>query len=276
MVMGPTHAISGAAAWLVSSAVAAQLGGYMQSPIELTTYTVACAGAALLPDLDTSGRVTKNRGGATVARTFGVASLFLAECVEKASLGIYQVTKSKRDGRRTNGHRTFTHTWLFAAALGAGVGFLAERYGRTAVVIALFFLFGLGIRGLMAEAARSSGWLMITALSGLAAYVAIDTLPADRGYPLLGLSVGIGCLVHTFGDMITKAGCPVLWPLPIRGERWFEVGMPDKIAVRAGGTVEKTILVPAFTALAILGVIISVPGVASLLSRLLGRLSSSA
>jgi len=275
MVMGPTHAISGAAAWLVGSAVAAQLGGYMQSPIELTTYTVACAGAALLPDLDTSGKVTKNKGGATVARTFGVASLFLAECVEKASLGIYKLTRSKRDGKRNNGHRTFTHTWIFAGALGAGIGYLAESYGKTAVAIALFFLFGLGIRGLMADRAKASGWVMITALSALAAYVAIDTLPAGRGYPLLGLSVGIGCVVHTFGDMITKAGCPVLWPLPIRGERWFEVGMPDKIAVRAGGTVERTVLVPAFTALAVLGVIISVPGVAALLSRLLGQLASS-
>ncbi|TQS46592.1 metal-dependent hydrolase [Cryptosporangium phraense] len=275
MVMGPTHAISGAAAWLVGSAVAAQLGGYMQSPIELTTYTVACAGAALLPDLDTSGRVTANKGGATVARTFGIVSLFLAECVEKVSLGVYTVTRSRRDAKRRNGHRTFTHTWLFAAGLGFGVGYLAERYGRTAVVIALFLLFGLGIRGLMADAAKSSGWIIVTALSALAAYVAIDTLPADRGYPLLGLSVGIGCVVHTFGDMITKAGCPVLWPLPIRGRRWHEVGMPDRIAVRAGGTVERTVLVPAFTVLAVLGVIIAVPGVAALLSRALSRLSST-
>lgn len=275
MVMGPTHAISGAAAWLVGSAVAAQLGHYMQSPVELTTYTIACAGAALLPDLDTSGKVTKNQGGATIARTFGVVSLFAAECVEKFSLGVYKLTRSRRDGKRRNGHRTFTHTWLFAAGVGAGVGYLAENYGKMAVAISLFFLFGLGIRGLMADRAKASGWLIVTALSALAAYVAIDTLPAGRGYPLLGLSVGIGCVVHTFGDMITKAGCPVLWPLPIRGERWFEVGMPDKIAVRAGGTVERTVLVPAFTVLAVLGVVVSVPGVADLLSRLLGRLSST-
>ena len=265
--MGPTHAISGAAAWLVGSAVAAHFGAYLQSPLELTTYTIACAGAALLPDLDCSGRVTANRGGATVAHTFGIVSLFAAECVEKTSLGVYNLTRSRRDGRRRNGHRTFTHTWIFAALVGTGVGSLAEHYGKIAVVISLFLLFGMGIRGLLAESAKSSGWVIITALSALAAYVAIDLLPADRGYPLLGLAVGAGCLVHTLGDMITKAGCPVLWPLPIRGERWYEIGLPDAIALRAGGAVEKAVVVPLFLAVAVLGVIISVPGVTTLVSH---------
>ena len=48
------------------------------------------------------GQVTSNQGGATVAHTFGVVSLFAAECVEKFSLGVYNVT-DREDGRRHNG-----------------------------------------------------------------------------------------------------------------------------------------------------------------------------
>src|SRR5204863_241422 len=76
---------------------------------------------ALLPDMDLSGRVTTDQGGATVAHTFGVISLFVAECVEKLSLGIYDLTRTRRDPRRDNGHRTFTHTLPFTAGVGVGV-----------------------------------------------------------------------------------------------------------------------------------------------------------
>jgi membrane-bound metal-dependent hydrolase YbcI (DUF457 family) len=275
MVMGPTHATSGAAAWLVGSVVAAHVWGYEQSVLELATYTTACAGAALLPDLDSSGAVLKNKGGATIARTFGVASLFVAECVEKASLGVYRLTAARRDPRRHNGHRTLTHTWLFAAAIGSSVGSLAERYGKVVVVVALFLLFGLAVRGLMAEAAKASGWLIVTALAAFAAYVAVDLLPAGRGYPLLGLAVGGGCLVHTFGDMITRKGCPVLWPLPIRGRRWHEVGLPDVVALRAGGAVERAVVLPLFLVVAVVAAVAMIPGAQALVGHLVTRVSSS-
>jgi Predicted membrane-bound metal-dependent hydrolase (DUF457). len=93
-------------------------------------YTAVCAGSALLPDLDVSGRVFRNRGGATAARTFGVVSLFLAECVEKLSLGIYLLTRTKKDPRRRNGHRTFTHTLVFAILIGALISLLVGPLGK--------------------------------------------------------------------------------------------------------------------------------------------------
>ncbi len=80
-MMGPSHALSGSAAWLAGSWALAQFAGVSQSPLEVAVGTAVCAGGALLPDLDMSGKVTRNQGGATVARTFGVASLFVAEVV---------------------------------------------------------------------------------------------------------------------------------------------------------------------------------------------------
>lgn len=251
MVMGPTHAMSGAAAWLIGVGAITTATGYEQSPIELAVYTAVCAGSALLPDLDCSGRVLSNQGGSTVARTFGVVSLFVAECVEKFSLGVYKLTQSKKDGKRRNGHRTFTHTWIFAALVGFGLSALVTNYERWTVIVTLFLTLGLAIRGLLAEWARKSGWVLITITTTAITITAIQNLPVDRGYPLLGIAVGIGCFVHTLGDMITRAGCPVLWPMPIKGERWYEIGLTNSIALRAGGRLETAVLLPLLTILTV-------------------------
>lgn len=247
MVMGPTHAMSGAMAWLAGTGVTASLLGYHQKPVELAVYTAVCAGAALLPDLDTSGAVLKNAGGATVARAFGRVSLFAAEVIEKFALLIYRVTKTKKDSKRTNGHRTLTHTWVYNVLLGVGIAALCNWLGKPAVVAILFLTFGLAVRGLMAEWARKSGWLLVTVLSAGAAGLAILTLPGEQGYPLLGLAVGAGGIIHTIGDMITRQGCPVLWPLIVGRERWYEFGLPDVVAIRAGGKFEKIVLLPVLT-----------------------------
>ncbi|MGH8877470.1 MAG: metal-dependent hydrolase [Stackebrandtia sp.] len=251
MVMGPTHAVSGAAAWMVASAVGETAFDFHQSPMTLALGTIACTGAALLPDLDCSGRVLKNRGGATVARTFGVASLFLAECVEKFALGVYKITRSKKDGKKSNGHRTFTHTWVFAALLGVGIGALAYNFGRIAIAITMFLLTGLAIRGVMNEWAKKQGWWIITLISLAVAVGLHQEKPDHRAYMVLGAAVGIGCVVHTFGDMITKMGCPVLFPVPIKKKRWYDIGVPDRIAIRAGSKVEEKVLMPLFVTIAV-------------------------
>jgi membrane-bound metal-dependent hydrolase YbcI (DUF457 family) len=271
MVMGPTHAVSGALAWLAGAGLIESVLGRPQSSTELVVYTAVCAGSALLPDLDCSGRVTANRGGATVARTFGVASLFIAECVEKFSLGVYLLTRTRKDRKRTNGHRTFTHTWVFAGLLGYGVTLLAARYGKPAVVAVLFLTVGLAVRGLMADWARRSGWLLTTLVSASATFLALQVLPAGPDYSLLGVAVAAGCLVHTIGDMITKAGCPVLWPVPVGPRLWFEFSLPDPIAVRAGGNFEKAALMPLLTIGTVVAAVYQISDVRDLLATLLAE-----
>jgi hypothetical protein len=266
MVMGPTHAVSGAAAWLAGAGVTAAVLGHRQSTVELAVYTAVCAGSALLPDLDCSGAVLRNKGGATVARTFGVASLFLAEVVEKTSLVVYRLTKTRHDEKRTNGHRLLTHTWLFNVLLGLGAAWLCESVGKNAVVAVLFFTFGLAVRGLMADVARKSGWILITALSAAAAALAVMTLPADRGYPLLGLAVGAGGVIHTLGDMITRHGCPVLFPIIWRQQRWWEFGVPDAVAVKVDGWFERAVLLPGLGLVAIAAGLWAVPSTRAVLT----------
>jgi len=241
-MLGPSHALSGAAVWLAASFGATEFAHFHQSPAQIAIGTAMCAGGALVPDLDLSGRVTADKGGATVAHTFGVVSLFAAECIEKVSLGVYDVTKTHRDPHRHNGHRTLTHTLIFTGLAGLGVYAACARYGKIAVLITLFLSFAMALRGLFARWSKRAGWLLITAVAGWATYVAYDHLSAGRGYPVLGISIGSGCLVHLLGDVITKEGCPLFWPLPIARRTWFDVGVPNAIAVKVGGAMEVIVL----------------------------------
>ncbi|ROT29318.1 metal-dependent hydrolase [Micromonospora sp. HM5-17] len=250
-MMGPSHALSGAAVWLAGSWALDQFAGYEQSPLAIAVGTAVCAGGALFPDLDMSGKVTANKGGATVARTFGVVSLFIAEVVEKISLGVYHATRQKRDPDRDNGHRTLTHTLPFTVLVGWGTTALCNAYGKWAVISILFFMIGLALRGLFDEWAKRAGWVVITLLSAAAAYFTYLHLPGDRGYPMLGLAMGVGCFVHILGDMITRNGVPILWPIPIKRRMWMMIGLPNKIAITAGGKVEKTVLRTVFTVIAL-------------------------
>jgi membrane-bound metal-dependent hydrolase YbcI (DUF457 family) len=247
-MMGPAHALSGAAVWLAGSWVAREYLDYPQSATTIAIGAAVCAGAALLPDLDLSGRVTANKGGAIVAHSFGIFSLFLAEVVEKISLGIYNVTKARHDPHRENGHRTFTHTLPFAVLMGGLATWLASEYGRWAVIGILFVMFGFALRGLFHNWAHRAGWLLITLISGGAAYGAYLLLPTvHRGYEMIGVAVGVGCLVHLLGDALTRAGVPIFWPLPTGGKRmWRMVGLPNAISIEAGGKVETRVLAVVF------------------------------
>ena len=251
-MMGPSHALSGAAVWLTGSWALEQFAGYDQSPLAIAVGTAVCAGGALFPDLDLSGKVTRNQGGATVARTFGVFSLFIAEVMEKVSLGVYTATKLSKDPERHNGHRTLTHTLPFTVLVGWGTTALCTAYGKWAVISILFFMIGLALRGLFDEWAKKAGWVIVTLVSLASAYFTYLNLPGDRGYPMLGLAVGVGCFVHLMGDIITSAGVPILWPIPIKRRMWRMIGIPNKVAVEVGGKVETVVLRTAFTIVAVL------------------------
>jgi membrane-bound metal-dependent hydrolase YbcI (DUF457 family) len=266
-MMGPSHALSGAAVWLGGSWALEYFADYHQSPLELAVGTAVCAGGALLPDIDLSGRVITGQGGATVARAFGRVSLFVAEVVEKASLAVYTVTRMRDDPDRDNGHRTLTHTLPFAAGMGALTTWACTAGGRWAVMGVLFLMLGLALRGLFHTVAQKLGWIPITLISAAAAYGTWLYLPPDRGYPLLGVAVGVGCVVHLLGDVITRAGVPILWPLPTGRRLWRMIGLPDAVALTSGSPVETRLLRGAFTVISLAAIAgLAAPTVAEWLS----------
>jgi membrane-bound metal-dependent hydrolase YbcI (DUF457 family) len=253
-MMGRSHALSGAATWLAGSWVMEQFYDKHQSPLYIALGAAVCAGGALLPDLDLSGKVTTGQGGATVAHTFGPVSMFISEVIEKLSLGIYTATRLSHDPKRDYGHRTFTHTLPFTVLMGWGATALCQRFGKWAVLPILFLMIGLALRGVFEHWAKRAGWVITTLVAAGGAYYAFLNLDSGAGYPLIGFAVGIGCFVHLMGDIITSAGVPILWPIPTGVKRirlWRMIGVPNTLAVEVGGKVETVVLTGLFTIISI-------------------------
>lgn len=248
-MMGPAHSLSGAAAWLGVGAAATAAGHGMPWPV-LVVGALICAGAALAPDLD--------HKSATISRAFGPLSRILCEVIDKLSYAAYKATKKRADPRRSGGHRTLTHTWLWAVLIGAGFSALAVLGGRWAVLGILFVHMVLAVEGLLWRAARVSSDVLVWLLGATSAWILADVIdePGNgsgwlftepgQEYLWLGLPIVLGALVHDIGDSLTVSGCPILWPIPVGGKRWYPLGPPRFMRFRAGSWIELKILMPVF------------------------------
>ncbi|MEE1927222.1 metal-dependent hydrolase [Streptomyces sp. TRM 70351] len=248
-MMGPAHSLSGATAWLGVGAAFYALGEPMPWPV-LLAGTLICAGAALAPDLD--------QKSATISRAFGPLSRSLAILIDKLATVVFNATRGAGERKRSGGHRTLTHTWVWAVLVGAGFSAAASAGGRWAVLAILFVHMVLAVEGLLWRAARVSSDVLVWLLGAAGAWIlagimdqpgyGANWLFAGEGqeYLWLGLPIVVGSVVHTIGDALTISGCPVLWPVPIGNKRWYPVGTPRFMRFRAGHWVEHKVLMPAF------------------------------
>jgi membrane-bound metal-dependent hydrolase YbcI (DUF457 family) len=214
-VLGPTHALSGAVAWLAAAPLVGRYApgltthGYQ----ELAAAVIVTAGAALLPDLD--------HPRSTIGQALGPLTAWLARVVATA----------------TGGHRHGTHSILYAAAAGYGgwaLGAAGTRWALPAVVLlAALALAALGVTHTFTAAVLSCA---------AGAYVLVA---GGATIAWLGPAAAIGCLAHLLGDALTERGVPLLWPLAARR---FRVG-----AIDTGSQVERLVVAPALLiALAVL------------------------
>lgn len=256
-MMARGHALSGAALGLIGCQVA-QLGGATVTPSTAFTAAAVCAGAALLPDLD--------HPEASIARTFGPVSYRLSRITNAISAAIYAATKTARDDKRDGGHRGITHTILFALFAGAVSGVLA--LWRPGLMLILFTMLAFALRALIGmrrldrlfdgAARKASGtrrrtrargiggrawrwflrhdqaWIMLMILAALASVWAAATLPAGATAWWVGGAVAVGCWAHCLGDSMTRSGCSWLYPIKIRGRRWYSIGTPRALRFHTG------------------------------------------
>ncbi|MGW0734827.1 metal-dependent hydrolase [Streptomyces sp. NPDC002851] len=258
-MMGPAHSLSGAAAWLGVGAAAAASGHAMPWPV-LVVGALICAGAALAPDLD--------QKSATISNSFGPLSKGLCVVVDKLSFAVYKATRKPGDPSRRGGHRTLTHTAVWALLLGTGFAAAAMFGGRWAVLGILFVHLTLAIEGLLWRATRgTSASVLVWMLAATSSWILAGVLDqpgngsdwfftgAGQEYMWLGLPVLLGAMVHNIGDGLTISGCPILWPLPIGRKRWYPVGTPRILRFRAGSWVEVKVLMPVFMVLGAVGAV---------------------
>lgn len=230
-MMGRTHALSG---WCAGLLVAPLLGA--ASPAQSLLVAATVAGWSLAPDLDHPGAVATRWGGWVT----GWLSLALRELSAVA----FEATRTPRDRDSEGTHRHLSHTFVFAAVVG----------GVTALGTALSPWWGVLLPVTVGTllAGRSLGrWVLgagaVPVVWGLLA--GGDELSPVRGW--IGVAVALGCVVHILGDALTRAGVPFLWPLPIRGQRWFRIATPYGLRFRAGGGAERLLVFPLFVVLGV-------------------------
>jgi membrane-bound metal-dependent hydrolase YbcI (DUF457 family) len=231
-MMGRTHGISG---WCAGLAVAPALG---LATLPSILFATTVAGFALLPDLDC--------GSATASRILGPITGAMSWALRGASRALYAVTKGPRDEDWSGEHRHLSHTVVFALAAGGLTALGTHLAGRWVVLAVLAF-------GILLAHAALGGWIALAAGGGAAA-IAITSggTVLDSVAPWLWIAVTVGCVVHCLGDALTLSGCPFLFPIPIAGETWAELGPPYFMRFRTGGAVESRVIFPVFAALGVL------------------------
>jgi membrane-bound metal-dependent hydrolase YbcI (DUF457 family) len=199
---------------------------------------ILTAGAALLPDLD--------HPSATAARTFGPVTRYIAQRVDHFGYWTWECTHTRYDRQPRDGHRTITHTTVFAVLAGVIFGAVAIA-GMWAILAELLVLTSLAVRGLAARGSRElrasrkrrrgrrfrATMANVTAV-GASLAALIYTLDPALDPLLVGECVALGCWVHCLGDSLTLYGCPWLWPLKIKGQRWYLIGTPQALRFRTG------------------------------------------
>ncbi|GHE99015.1 membrane protein [Amycolatopsis deserti] len=233
-MMGSTHALTG---WCAGLALAPAIGA--GSVHQALAFAATTAGFALLPDLDhPHARASKLLGPIT-----GVVCWLLRH----TSAALYKVTKGPRDERGRGSHRHLSHTLLFAIGLGA-----ATTYGTRAG--GWYVVAGVVLFALLLAADALGDWLLLVAGGGVVWWALTASAAAELSQLTgwLGIAVAVGCFVHCLGDALTESGCPFLFPVPIAGETWYELRPPAFLRFRTGKGVEKFLVVPVFTVLAVL------------------------
>ncbi|MEV0237537.1 metal-dependent hydrolase [Nonomuraea sp. NPDC050786] len=202
-MMGVSHALTGVVTGVIT---------YQVTDASIPAGVVAATivvGASLFPDLDHSRSTVSNTGG------------FLTRGLSWALR------------RATGGHRTATHSILGVAVTAllaqAAITYRGEVWSIAVLAVILFLCWAAPIRLL-----KIRGWWD-------------DVLPPPLaigaawwpGFPLelMPHALVIGMSVHIIGDMITKQGCPLLWPVK---------GRTRLLTLKAGGPVERFLLRPAF------------------------------
>lgn len=268
-MMGKSHAMSASA--IALSTVALGIGPLDAStaPVSVIALYVAVAvGGSLWPDWDSHG--------STVVRSFGIFGKGVHEVINAIGLLVYNLTRVKKyEKPKEGGHRTLFHTPAMAIVTGfaiSGISMLpgtvdildhTYAVGQLGSLLVMWLFLHVGLAGLFekqVKKARKTYGPYILMIASLAATVAVSRfLPENERYWWLGIAAAGGIFIHILGDMITKMGIPMLWPLKIHGKRWYDVSLPSFMRITAGGTFEQVVLFPLFVLITLVGAVCCIP-----------------
>ncbi len=189
-MMGRTHSSAGMVLSLAAAPLLVSTGIVEANGYSYMALAIAGAGAAMVPDFD--------HRHATIAHCLGPVSKAVAIFIEKVS----------------GGHRNGTHSILgWAVFVAISVGFCAV--GGLPLGMFLAFLLAVGMAGLQVKFSKKS-IVLHTLICIAIGYWLIRSSMIDA-FPvwLIPWACAIGYFAHIGplgGDMLTKEGCPLLWP----------------------------------------------------------------
>ena len=192
-MMGPHHAMTGAAAWIAVTATAGHgLALFPVTPLGTLSGALLCAGAALLPDAD--------HPSATVSQSVPVVGRLVTTGISRVS----------------GGHRHGLHSvlavycaWLIASGLTQlawSPAWWPEPLGiGVAVMSAAIIAFAAKALNIT-RGSWGAAWLIG---AGLATLI---TLYAPEQQDWFVVCFTLGYAVHLLGDLVTAGGLPLFWP----------------------------------------------------------------
>lgn len=219
------HVLSAFAGGMLVSSWLPQL----ETPMLRLTFAAASAGAALLPDGNTSA--------STVAHIGGTPTRWIADRIGHVCHRVYRATATPADPQRRDGHRGLTHTAVYALGCGAGAAVFGLLGGGLVIAVMLVVLVALALRPVPGRRrGRTLQRLLVALVTAVTVVVCLPLLvpPGTTGAVVFGGAVGLGMLLAMLGDLITDSGVPLLWPLKIGGKRWFRFRLPRRWAPKTG------------------------------------------
>lgn len=278
-MMGKSHTISGAAVWLAGSALA-QLAGWEPSPAAVAVGAGVCAGCALIPDID--------HPDSTVSNCAGPITRGISWAVARFGVFVHARTRTAADTPDLDGHRTVTHTLVWALVWGGLAAVGQQHLGPWMAAGLAFLVTALGVNTALPkkhrsfyvrwrEGRRRKRMKVSTSLTvGLAAAAIVFPLTPGQGW-WLGLAVFVGLVTHCLGDAVTNSACPLLWPIRIQRKAWFKVGPPPRWRFDTGKRTELKVVAPLLVFVCLMSVTVVVwPHLEPPLSDMLRALRESA
>lgn len=268
-LMGPTHALSAVAfallfTWLASDFMFEKILGSSDIAVFISAMVIII-GASLMPDLDATNSTSIN--------VLGVVGTVLSKAMRGFSGIIQNIIKGPYD-KSSDPHRGFWHTLVSAFLIGALFSALTSinielfAIKDTPITIATFivmFLLYISIqlslvslfKPLYDKKKNKIGKLGTAVGAIVISFILVYSLPSNINYYWVGGAVAFGWIAHLLGDMMTVSGVPILFPLKFKGKRWWDFRLP--LGIKAGGFIEKTILIPIFSIIILISLYNIVP-----------------
>lgn len=233
--MGRTHATSGTVAFLAVLPILPWVGVEASTPTTVVG-ALAAAGGAVLPDLDDPQ--------ATVCRSLGPVTAVLSAAVAAVSGGHRQATHSAL------GVAVFTvFTWFLTLAQTTAGRALLRAWLTLLFVAAAAALQLPGPRVLRLAVGVAGALLLVRASTG-------HTFAVE----VVVWAVMIGSASHIIGDLLTREGCPLLWPASHRRQHLM--------SLTTDGWAERVVIGPALAVVAVLLTIRQAGGLPALAAAL--------